>query len=280
VADGADEAMLSAREVVKRFPPRGGAWTRRGEWPVAVDHVSVDILAGEVVGVVGRSGSGKSTLLRLLADLDKPDSGEVIIKIGERRGSANERRRLVQLVLQDPGASLDPIQRVGAAVAEPLVIHGLAVPGTRAERVASLLGAVGLPQDAAFAARRPRELSGGERQRVVIARALACEPRVLLLDEPVSALDLSVQGQVLNLLLELRRSLGVALVMVSHDLRLVASVCQRVAVLAAGRMVESGPAEQIIERPSHAETIGLLAALPPIRWPERNPIAGESVFTG
>ncbi|MGE5234945.1 MAG: ABC transporter ATP-binding protein [Acidobacteriota bacterium] len=279
MSDRAGEVVLAARAVGKRFPPRGGAWLRRGGWQVAVDGVSLEVMAGEVFGIVGRSGSGKSTLLRLLAGLEEPDTGTVVGPLGTPGEVSRERHRAVQLVLQDPAASLDPLQRVGAALAEPLAVHGLVPPQGREARVAALLRSVGLPASASFSSKRPRELSGGERQRVAIARALACEPRVLLLDEPVSALDVSVQGQVLNLLLDLRRELDLTLVLVAHDLRLVASVCGRIAVLAEGRIVESGVTETIIRDPAHAVTRELLAALPAVPGVGRNPVGSDCVFT-
>jgi ABC-type glutathione transport system ATPase component len=224
--------------------------------------VSIEVAAGEICGLVGQSGAGKSTLARLLALLERPDSGEVRYD-GERvdnlgAAAQRSRRRAVQIVFQDPGTALDPLQRVRAIVEEPLTIHRLHEGAARPRRIGELLAAVGLPGDDDFLTRYPRELSGGERQRVAIARALACEPRALILDEPVSALDVSIRGQVLNVLVELRERLGLAMVLIAHDLALVAEVCDRVCVMLAGRIVESGPAEAVLGAPLHPHTVFLV----------------------
>ncbi|WP_158369940.1 ABC transporter ATP-binding protein [Cellulosimicrobium cellulans] len=243
--------VLEAVDVVRTF----GA-TR------ALDGVSVRVEAGRSVGIVGESGSGKSTLLRQLLALDSPTAGEVRYR-GEplARRDRHLLRRLradVQPVFQDPRSSLDPRMRVGAVVAEPL--RSLKVPGDHRERVAEVLGAVGLDPD--VAARYPAQFSGGQRQRIAIARALAPRPSVLVADEPVSALDVSVRGQVVDLLQRLAAEQGLTLVLVSHDIAIVGRLCERTVVLHHGRVVEEGPTASVLADPQEAYTRRLLAAVP------------------
>jgi peptide/nickel transport system ATP-binding protein len=227
----------------------------------ALRGVSLQVAPGERFGIVGESGSGKSTLLRILAGLDRATAGRVVVegtditRLSERR-LAFLRRRL-QVVFQDPMGSLDPRMRVRDIVAEPLVAQGL--PAGR-QRVAELLAEVGLP--AAAADRYPHQFSGGQRQRISIARALAPRPAILVADEPVSALDVSVRSQVLNLLADLVEELSLTLVFVSHDLSVVRHVCDRVAVLHAGEVVESGRTDELYDRPRHPYTQRLVAAVP------------------
>ena len=257
------EPAVEGRALVRRYAPRGLVGDRRKALFAAVDGVGIQLERGGVYGLVGRSGAGKSTLARLLAGLEAPDSGEVRIagELVSTAGVARRRelRRRVQLVFQDPGGALDPRQSVLRAVSEPLVVHERLDPAQRGERVGSLLASVGLGRGADLLARRPRELSGGERQRVAMARALACEPTVLLLDEPVSALDASVRGQVLNLLGELRERLDLTMMLISHDVRVVAGACSRVGVMLAGRIVEEGPVAEVLGRPKHPYTRSLVA---------------------
>ena len=251
-------AIVAGYCLVRSHAARGGVGRRsRGSVP-AVRGVSIDLAAGEIRGLVGQSGAGKSTLARLLALLERPDSGEVRYD-GERvdnlaASAQRSRRRAVQIVFQDPGTALDPLQRVRAIVEEPLTVHRIHEGAGRSRRIGALLEAVGLPGDDDFLGRYPRELSGGERQRVAIARALACEPRALVLDEPVSALDVSIRGQVLNVLVDLRERLGLAMLLIAHDLALMAEVCDRVDVMLAGRIVESGGAEAVLGEPLHPYT--------------------------
>ncbi|OLR94340.1 ABC transporter ATP-binding protein [Actinokineospora bangkokensis] len=232
--------------------------------PAAVRHavrdVSLDLAAGERLGVVGESGSGKSTLLRVLLGLDRPDAGTVQFRgrpvlAGRDLGWF---RREVQMVPQDPYGSLDPRMRVGSSIREPL--ECLSVPGDHTARVAALLAAVGLEPDAAT--RYPHEFSGGQRQRIAIARALGPEPAVLLADEPFSALDVAVRAQVLTLVQDLVDRLGLALVLVSHDIGVVQQLCDRVLVLKDGVAVEQGRTADVLRAPSHPYTRALLDAVP------------------
>jgi ABC-type microcin C transport system duplicated ATPase subunit YejF len=230
----------------------------------ALDDVSLSVGTGEAVGVVGQSGAGKSTLLRLLLGLDRPTTGSVRFdgRTLDPRDKARVRtfRASVQAVFQDPYSSLDPRQRVGRIVAEPLRSLRLASAEQAATRAADALEAVGLPPEAA--SRYPHEFSGGQRQRIAIARAIVPNPRLLLADEPVSALDMSTRIQIIELLAELRASNGLALVMVSHDLGTVAALCERTLVLRDGRVVEAGATAQVLHQPAEAYTRQLVAAIP------------------
>lgn len=261
------EPLLQVRGLRVKF--EGGAG------PVAaVDGVDLDVARGAAVGLVGESGSGKSTLVRTLVGFERAESGSARlagIDLLALRGSAwRPVRRRLQLVFQDPYSSLDPRMRVGPIIAEPLSVHGVSVSEQRA-RVGHLLERVRLAP--ALVSRRPHELSGGQRQRVGLARALALEPELLLLDEPVSALDVSVQAQVLSLLRELRESLGLSYLMIAHDLAVVRKLCDRVAVMFAGRIVEEAPRDQLFGAPRHPYTRALLDAVPApdpaARRPER-----------
>ncbi|WP_306319777.1 MULTISPECIES: ATP-binding cassette domain-containing protein [unclassified Streptomyces] len=227
----------------------------------ALRGVTFSVPRGQRFGIVGESGCGKSTLLRILAGLDKPTSGTVevegrdITRLSERR--LRFVRERLQLVFQDPMSSLDPRMRVADTVAEPLVAQGI---GDRKRRVAELLESVGL--DAAAGRRYPHQFSGGQRQRISLARALAPRPHILVADEPVSALDVSVRAQVLNLVTDLVEELDLTLVLVSHDLSVVRHVCERVAVMREGEIVEIGPTEQLYDNPQHPYTQRLIAAVP------------------
>src|SRR5690606_2426332 len=228
----------------------------------ALAGVSLAVPARRSLGIVGESGAGKSTLLRLLLGLDRPDSGTVHFR-GEElrprdRALMRRFRREVQVVFQDPRSSLDPRMRVRDIVAEPL--RSLRVPGDHRARVAELLAAVGLDPD--MAERYPAQFSGGQRQRIAIARALAPRPSVLIADEPVSALDVTVRQQILALLDRLREELGMSLVMVSHDMAVVGRLCEDVLIMRAGRQVEAGPTREVFRDPQEAYTRELLAAVP------------------
>ncbi|MFE5732086.1 ABC transporter ATP-binding protein [Streptomyces sp. NPDC056528] len=230
----------------------------------ALDDVSLTLAAGETLGVVGESGSGKSTLARVLAHAHPSDGGRILLDGRDvtrpGRAELHAVRRRVQMVFQDPYASLNPRMSVGEIVAEPLRAFGTVAPAGRAGRVAELLRLVGL--DPAAADRHPRSFSGGQRQRIGIARALAPEPSVLICDEPVSALDVSVQAQIVGLLTDLQRDLGLALVFIAHDLAVVRQVSHRIAVMHEGRIVETGAADELCERPRDPYTRALLAAAP------------------
>lgn len=258
---GETTPVLEVLGVTRRYRRRGPRGMRRRQ-VVALDGVSLDVWPGDRLGIVGESGSGKSTLARLLLALEDPDEGEVRFRGSPVRASCRAGlgalRRNVQIVFQDPLGSLDPRMRVGASIAEPL--RSLGVEGDRDQRVAELLEAVGLPPGAAR--RYPHQLSGGQRQRVAIARALAPRPSVLVADEPVSSLDVSVRAQVLNLLDDLVERYGLTLVFISHDLGVVRHVADRVAVLYRGRIVEEGPADAVLGSPAHPYTQALLEAVP------------------
>lgn len=249
-------SLVDVQSVSKAFPLRGGSLRRSGERITAVADVSFSMAAGETLGLVGESGCGKSTLAKLLVGLLTPTDGEVRIR-GQRldklRGEPLRRaRRSVQLIFQDPTNSLNPRMTVEEIVSEPLVIHRLAPPSQRRARVIELLQTVQLP--AAYLARVPRELSGGERQRVGIARALATNPELLICDEPIASLDVSVGSKILELLRDLVRQRRMALLFISHDLRAVAFLCQRTAVMRQGRLLEVGPTETLLNHPSHSYT--------------------------
>lgn len=248
------KTALSVRNLVKSF----------GGLPVVKD-VSFDIAPGEVLGLVGESGSGKSTVARCVARLTRPDSGRVMLGdrdlLGASRADLRTLRRDIQMVFQDPYSSLNPRMTAGGLVEEGLLVHGLEPDRrARARRAAHLLETVGL--SAADADRHPRSFSGGQRQRIAIARALAVEPKVLICDEVVSSLDVSVQAQVLNFFRDQRERLGLSILFIAHDLAVVHYLCDRVAVLDQGVLVEVGTREEIYRHPRHSYTRSLLDAVP------------------
>ncbi len=256
--------LLEVRGLVHHY--RAGAGLLGGGVTVrAVDGVDLDVGRGEIVGLVGESGSGKTTLGRAILRLVEPTAGTVrfdgIDVLALRSRELRALRRRMQVIFQDPSAALNPMMRVGSLVGEPLAIHGLARGRERRRRVLALLEEVGL--DPALVDRRPGELSGGQRQRVMIARALAVRPEFVVCDEPVASLDVSVQAQVINLLVELQRRHGIAYLFIAHDLALVGHLCDRVAVMYLGRIVETGPAGELLAGPAHPYTRALLAAVPP-----------------
>jgi oligopeptide/dipeptide ABC transporter ATP-binding protein len=257
----AGDVVLRATGLHKSY--HGGMLSRGGAVR-AVAGVDLELRAGETLGIVGESGCGKSTLARMLVGLERPDEGEVTFRgrpFFTRGGVPRDIRRRVQMVFQDPLTSLNPRMTIHDIVAEPLRVHRLS-PNARAmrERVGELLTLVGLSPDRM--SRFPHEFSGGQRQRIGIARALATEPDVIVCDEPVSALDMSVQAQVVNLFAELQRTLGVALVFIAHDLAVVRHVSHRVGVMYLGRLAEVGPAAEVYGAPAHPYTMALLSAAP------------------
>jgi len=260
----AAEALVDVRDVVKHFPA-GGSWFRRGPGPVrAVDGVSFTIGPGETLGLVGESGSGKTTLARVILRLLEPTAGRVLFA-GHDLGALPPKvlrtlRRDMQIIFQDPFASLNPRHTAGEIIGEPLLVHGLARGRDLDRRVEYLLELVGL--DGGHAHRYPYEFSGGQRQRIGIARALALEPKFIVCDEPVSALDVSIQSQVLNLLLELQERLGLTYLFISHDLSVVKHVSHRVGVMYLGKLVEMAPVDQLFRQPRHPYTQALLGAVP------------------
>jgi len=265
-ATASDDVVLEVRDLAKSYPVRQGVVLKRTVGQVqAVDGVSLALRRGRTLGLVGESGSGKSTLARVLVGIEKPTRGQVLVD-GEdvstmSRAARRELRRNVQMVFQDPYTSLNPRMSVGEIVAEPFRIHPDAVPaGGRRRAVAELLELVGLDPDHAH--RYPHQFSGGQRQRVGIARALAVKPRVLVCDEPVSALDVSVQGQVINLLEDLQDELGLAYLFIAHDLAVVQHIADEVAVMYLGRVVEEGDRPAVYDDAHHPYTQALLSAVP------------------
>jgi peptide/nickel transport system ATP-binding protein len=254
------DSLLEVRGLVMQYRVRAGAWGRH-QIVDAVSGIDLDLRAGETLGLVGESGCGKTTTARLLLRLQEPTAGTVVLAGTELTGldaaAVRPARRRIQMVFQDPYASLNPRLSVHDIVAEPLVVHGM---GGRNARVRELLELVGL--DPAYARRYPHEFSGGQRQRIGIARALALEPEVLVLDEPVSALDVSIQASILNLLTDLRDQLGVAYLFIAHDLSVVRHIADRLAVMYLGRIAETGPAAEVYATPAHPYTKALLSAVP------------------
>jgi len=263
-----DTPVLQIKDLRKLFPlDRIGLWRAAQRHVHAVDGVSFEVGRGEVVALVGESGCGKSTLALTLMGLEKPTAGAIIF---EGRDAARfdgrqlkEMRRHIQMVFQDPYESLNPIQTIGDIVAEPLEVHGLAKGrDERAERVYRAMEDAGLKPASSFAHRRPHELSGGQRQRVVIAGALVLEPTVLLADEPVSMLDVSIRAEILNLLAELRQTRGISVLFITHDLSTIAYFADRIAVMYLGRIVEIGPTHDVLNQPQHPYTKALISVIP------------------
>lgn len=254
-------ALLEAQGLSKVFPSRDGKGLVR-----AVSDVSLTLARGETLGIVGESGCGKSTLARMLMRLIEPSEGKVLLE-GENllslsEGAMRQRRRDIQIVFQDPYASLDPRMSIARIVAEPLDIHGIGTRAERVDKVKELIALVGL--DPSAASRYPHEFSGGQRQRIGIARAIALEPKLVVLDEPVSALDVSIQSQILNLLDDLKSRLRLSYIFISHDLSVVQHVSDRVAVMYLGRIIEEGPAGEVLGAPKHPYSRALISAIPEI----------------
>jgi oligopeptide/dipeptide ABC transporter ATP-binding protein len=258
------EKLLKISQLKVHFPVKGGIWMRPVATCKAVDGVSLEISKGETLGLVGESGCGKSTLARTVVGLNEPTTGEILLdgqKLGDYSGNLGKKnRKRVQMVFQDPAESLNSRHTVGQILEEPLVVHKKGDQGERASRVKELLNLVGLPL--ASVARYPFEFSGGQRQRIGIARALVLNPEILVLDEPVSALDLSIRSQVINLLLKLKNRLGLTCLFISHDLSVVRHLSDRIAVMYLGKVVEIASAEELINNPLHAYTRSLIGAIP------------------
>jgi len=256
--------LLDVRDLKVSFPVAGGLLGRPKAWIHAVDGVSLSLKPGETLGLVGESGCGKSTTARAILRLVEPDSGSILVDGTDVRTLPREElrlfRRRMQLVMQDPMAALDPRRTAFQAVAEGLEVHGLAPRPDWRDRVRALFELVGLSNDQLD--RYPHEFSGGQRQRIGIARALAVEPKLLVLDEPVSALDVSVQAQIVNLLEDIQERTGVGYLFVAHDLGVVRHISDRIAVMYLGRIVEEGPAEEICRDPRHPYTRMLLSSIP------------------
>ena len=255
--------LLEVRDLVKHYA--GGGFFRPAGRPVrAVDGVSLDVARGETLALVGESGCGKSSVGRTILRLQEPTAGSARFEgtdiFALDRAELRRLRRRMQIIFQDPYSSLNPRMTIGSAIAEGIEIHRLARGAEVGRRVASLLEEVGL--DPGYARRYPHEFSGGQRQRIGIARALAVEPAFIVCDEPVSALDVSVQAQVLNLLADLQHERGLAYLFIAHDLAVVRQIARRVAVMYLGRIVEEGATEALLERPRHPYTVALLSAVP------------------
>ena len=256
--------LLEVQDLRMHFPVRGGVWRRARAWCRAVDGISLTLRAGETLGLVGESGCGKSTLGKAIVRLHEPTTGSIVFD-GVDLAPLDQRalkplRRELQMVFQDPGESLNARHSVGELLAEPFIIHHIGTAADRPARVAALLDRVGLPASAAD--RFPFEFSGGQRQRIGIARALALNPKLIICDEPVSALDVSVQGQIINLLLDLQRELGLAYLFIAHDLAVVKHVSDRVAVMYLGHIVEMADADALYRRAAHPYTRALISAIP------------------
>ncbi len=262
-----DDPILEVRNLRKLFQVRRGLFDRRDRAVHAVDGISFALQRGEVLALVGESGCGKSTTALALMGLEKMTAGEVLLEgqaLTRLDGPGLKRwRRHIQMVFQDPYESLNPLMTIEELVAEPLIVHGLASdPAERRERVVRALEDAGLKPASIFLDRLPHELSGGQRQRVVIAGALVLEPAVLLADEPVSMLDVSIRAEILNLLTDLRQARGITILFITHDLSTVASFADRVAVMYLGRIVEIGPTSQVLSHPRHPYTRALLSVVP------------------
>ncbi len=256
--------LLSARDLAVHFHSGGGLLAGPGRTVKAVDGVSLDIHPGKTLGVVGESGSGKTTIGRAILRLIPATSGSVTFAGEDVLAASPSRlrklRQEMQIIFQDPSGSLNPRMRIREIVAEPLLVHGLEKPNTVMDRVGELLERCGMPRSAMD--RYPHEFSGGQKQRIGIARALAVKPRFIVCDEPTSALDVSIQSQIINLLRDLQREFGLSYLFISHDMAVVRHMCERIAVMYKGKIVEEGQRDQILYDPQHEYTQRLLASVP------------------
>lgn len=274
------QPLLELRDLKMHFPVREGVFNRAARFCKAVDGVTLTLHEGETLGLVGESGCGKSTLGKCVVRLNQPTAGEVVYDGTDlatlKRKELKPFRRDLQMVFQDPVESLNARHTIGEILAEPFVIHGIGDRESRKNSVAALLQRVGLPASAAD--RYPFEFSGGQRQRIGLARAIALKPRVLVCDEPVSALDVSIQSQVLNLFLELQREMKLSYIFIAHNLAVVKHVSDRIAIMYLGRVVELAPADEIYTKPRHPYTQALISAIPqpePRRKSERIVMTGD-----
>ncbi len=285
--DSAKDVLLEVSDLQTYFP-FGGRWIGQRKWVRAVDGVSLTVKRGEVLGLVGESGSGKTTLGRSVLRLVEPTAGAIqfdgIDVLGLTGVAMRKLRKRMQVVFQDPYKSLSPRMQIGQIIAEPIRLHRVVPEAGVGDRVMELLGKVGL--ETYFRRRYPHEMSGGQRQRIAIARALALEPDFIVADEPVSALDVSVQAQILNILLELQRFEGIALLFISHDLAVVERVANRIAVMYRGKIVEIADAGKLIDTPLHPYTQALISAVPKgapgkrephVRLPAEPPMLGGPI---
>ena len=273
--------LLEVTDLHKHYPVRGGIFGRTQAMVRAVAGVSLQVMPGQTLGLVGESGCGKSTLGRTLMRLEEPTHGSVRFDgqdLAHARGAELFRlRREIQMVFQDPYSSINPRVTVGEIVREPLLVHRIGNKAEQVERVRQLLQTVGLAGD--MGSRYPNEFSGGQRQRIGVARALALDPRLVIADEPVSALDVSVQSQVLNLMVRLQKERGLSYVFISHDLSVVQHVSDVVAIMYLGRIVETGPVDRIFDHPAHPYTRALMQAIPSVNPRQRReqlPLQGET----
>lgn len=267
-------SLLEVKNLTKRFAVRGGILRGVKAWVQAVNDVSLSVPAGKTLGIVGESGCGKSTLGRAILQLDPPSAGQVLFKgqdqVGLGRKALMPFRRQAQMVFQDAYEALNARQTIGRILTEPFEIHGLGNATERQGWAQQLLARVGLPAEAID--RYPHEFSGGQRQRIGIARAIALEPELLVCDEPVSALDVSVQSQIMNLLMDLQRERGLAMVFIAHDLAVVKHLSHQIAVMYLGRIVEIGPSQSLFDQPKHPYTRALLDAIPRVDVENEQPL--------
>jgi len=281
VAQPSGDAIMEVRDLVKHFPIRAGFLQRQVGAVQAVDGVSFDVMRGETLGLVGESGCGKSTTARLLLRLMAPTSGSIKFdgrEIAHIKGSELKAlRRDMQMIFQDPYSSLNPRKTVGSIISDPFVIHRINPEGGRKRAVQELMDTVGLNPE--HYNRYPHEFSGGQRQRIGVARALALKPKVIVADEPVSALDVSIQAQVLNLLRDLQRDLGLTLIFIAHDLSVVRHMCDRVAVMYLGRIYELATSEQLYAHPRMPYTGALMSAVP-VPDPRLAAVKKRQILTG
>ena len=278
------QPILKIRDLKKHFPVQRGFLQKVAGWVKAVDGVDLEIEAGKTLGLVGESGCGKSTLARLILRLLKPDAGAIIYR-GQDISHFSEKemkpiRKELQIVFQDPYGSLNPRMTIGGAIEEGLRILGLKNGRNRKERLNELLELVGMSPDSAE--RYPHEFSGGQRQRIGIARALSVEPSLIICDEPISALDVSIQAQIINLLKDLQHQLGLSYLFISHDLNVVGYLCDRVAVMYNGHIMEYAPVKALYDTPRHPYTLSLLSAIPdidPRKKDSMKPLESENTVT-